>query len=161
IINGMLSGLGFQLSRQTVDEGHNRCLYKVISSRVRILVIDDEKRVLTSLVKTLEQEERLEYEILKSESGEEALELVHKFPIELVLCDHKLGTGITGTEVLERIRLIDPSIVRILITGFAEVEIARDAVNRAKIHYFIEKPPESSELKRIIYEELMKKRQSD
>ncbi|OLS23818.1 MAG: Hydrogenase transcriptional regulatory protein hupR1 [Candidatus Heimdallarchaeota archaeon LC_3] len=159
IMNGMLASAGFQVVNISSESGTNSCEFSINTSRVRILIVDDEKRVLQSLAKTLEREEKLDYEILKTETGEEALEMIHKFPIELILCDHKMP-GMTGTELLEKIRLVDPSIVRILITGYSEVDIARDAVNKAKIHYFIEKPPDPDELRRIVYEEVTKRRQN-
>jgi CheY-like chemotaxis protein len=159
IMNGMLASAGFQAVKVGSDTDQNSCNFTINTSKVRILIVDDEKRVLQSLAKTLEREEKLEYEILKTESGEEALEMIHKFPIELILCDHKMP-NITGTELLEKIRLVDPSIIRILITGYSEVDIARNAVNKAKIHYFIEKPPDPDELRKIVYEEITKRRQS-
>lgn len=159
IMNGMLSSIGYITLQSSLDESHNYCTFTVSTSKVKILLVDDEKRVLVSLAKTLEREQRIGYEILTAATGEEALEIVHKTLVELVICDHKLP-GMKGTDVLEKVRLVDPTIIRILITGFSEIEIARDAVNRARIHYFIEKPPDPEELKRIVYEEIMKKRQS-
>ncbi|MHA1984925.1 MAG: response regulator, partial [Candidatus Hodarchaeales archaeon] len=160
IMNGMLASAGFQAVKVGSETDQNSCNFTINTSRVRILIVDDEKRVLQSLAKTLDREEKLEYEILKTESGEEALEMIHKFPIELILCDHKMP-NITGTELLEKIRLVDPSIIRILITGYSEVDIARNAVNKAKIHYFIEKPPDPDELRKIVYEEITKRRQGN
>ena len=158
IMNGMLTPIGHIVLQTSLDESHNYCTYTISTAKVKILLVDDEKRVLVSLAKTLEREHRIEYEIVTAETGENALEIAHKTPIELVICDHKLP-GMKGTDVLEKIRMVDPTIIRILITGFSEIEIARDAVNRARIHYFIEKPPNPDELKRIVYEEIMKKRQ--
>lgn len=159
VMNGMLASAGFQAVKVGSGSDQNSCNFTINTSSVRILIVDDEKRVLQSLAKTLEREEKLEYDILKTESGEEALEMIHKFPIELILCDQKMP-NITGTELLEKVRLVDPSIIRVLITGYSEVDIARDAVNKAKIHYFIEKPPDPDELRKIVYDEINKRRQS-
>ena len=66
--------------------------------------------------------------------------------------------GMKGVELLEKIRLIDESIIRILITGYSEVDIAKDAINKAHIHFFVEKPPEPEELRSVIKKEILKKR---
>jgi response regulator RpfG family c-di-GMP phosphodiesterase len=66
--------------------------------------------------------------------------------------------GMKGVELLEKVRLHDPSIIRILITGYSELEIAKDAINKARIHFFIEKPPEAQVLRDIIKQEILKKR---
>ncbi len=65
--------------------------------------------------------------------------------------------GLKGTETLEKIRLKDPKIIRILITGYSEIEIAKDAINKAQIHFFIEKPPDPQDIREIVKTQIMKK----
>ena len=159
IISGYLGNSGYKANlKRSVEEGHYRNEYIITRTATSILIVDDEKRILQSLAKTLEREDELTYSIITAESGEEALKkLENEGPFDLVLSDHNMP-GMKGVELLEKIRLYDPSIIRILITGYSELEIARDAINKARIHFFIEKPPEAQVLRDIIKQEILKKR---
>lgn len=161
LMNGYLDNSGYKpILKRSIEEGHHRNEYLVTRLSTKLLIVDDEKRILTSLAKTLEREEELSYSIFTAESGKEALKIIEEEEtIDLVLSDHNMPE-MKGVELLEKIRLIDPNIVRILITGYSEVEIAKDAINKAHIHFFVEKPPEPEELRKIIKEEIRKKRNS-
>jgi len=160
IFNGYFSSAGYRTNpNKTIEQGHYRGEFLVTKSDVKLLIVDDEKRVLNSLMKTLQREEELTYDILIAENGEEALKILNNQPIELVLADHNMP-GLKGTELLEKIRLMYPSTIRILITGYSELEMARDAINKARIHFFIEKPPDPQELRNIIKGEILKKREN-
>lgn len=162
IISGYLGNSGYKTTlKRSVEEGHYRDEYIVNRTATAILIVDDEKRILQSLAKTLEREEELSYSITTAESGEEALDkLENEGPFDLVLSDHNMP-GMKGVELLEKVRLYDPSIIRILITGYSELEIAKDAINKARIHFFIEKPPEAQVLRDIVKQEILKKRNPD
>ena len=162
LITGFLANTGYHTSiKRSVEEGHYRNEFMITRTSTTILIVDDEKRILQSLAKTLEREEELTYSITTAESGEEALQKLEKEgPFDLVLSDHNMP-GMKGVELLEKVRLYDPSIIRILITGYRELEIARDAINKARIHYFIEKPPEAQALRDIVKQEILKKRNTD
>jgi CheY-like chemotaxis protein len=159
IINGYLLNSGYKTTiKRSIEEGHYRNEYVINRVATSILIVDDEKRILQSLAKTLEREEELSYSIITAESGEDALmKLEKEGPFDLVLSDHNMP-GMKGVELLEKVRLHDPSIIRILITGYSELEIAKDAINKARIHFFIEKPPEAQVLRDIIKQEILKKR---
>lgn len=162
IIDGYIGPDGYQATlKRSVEEGHYRCEFAISRSNITILIVDDEKRILNSLAKTLEREEELSYDILTAESGEQALEIFQENAnaIDLILCDHNMP-GLKGTEVLEKIRLENPEVVRILITGYSEIDIAKDAINKARIHFFVEKPPEAQELRDIVKQELRKRKET-
>lgn len=159
MMNGYLQNNGYKIElKRSVEEGHYRNEYIIKRTSTTILIVDDEKRILQSLAKTLEREEELTYSIVTAESGEDALKkFENDGPFDLVLSDHNMP-GMKGVELLEKVRLQDPSTIRILITGYSELDIARDAINKARIHFFIEKPPEAQALRDIIKQEIMKKR---
>ncbi|MHA2366031.1 MAG: response regulator [Candidatus Hodarchaeales archaeon] len=157
IINGMLKDYGYQAILESSSEYFNFIELSITESKVKILIVDDDKFWLSTLSKFLDQVQDLETDIITGFNGEEAFEIVKKLPIEVVVCDYNLP-GINGTEVLGKIRDINPKIIRIMITGQAEREIAIQAINKAQIHYFIEKPPEPEELQKIIYREVLKSR---
>ncbi|MHA2362532.1 MAG: response regulator [Candidatus Hodarchaeales archaeon] len=157
IISGLLGHTGYKaITTKSIEEGYYRCEFLITKSSVKIIIVDDEKRVLNSLVKTLEREEELDYELIPVESGEEAIKIVEEQHIDLVLCDHNMPM-MSGTQTLEKIRMLDPNIIRILITGYSEIEIARDAINKAKIHYFIEKPLDAQALRDAVQREILKR----
>ena len=70
--------------------------------------------------------------------------------------------GMKGVELLTNVKKMYPSTVRILITGYSELEIARDAINKAEVHHYLEKPWENQEIIDTVYRELkrMEERES-
>lgn len=121
----------------------------------RLLVVDDEEGVRRSLKKVLQPEG---YTIVLAENGTEAIRLVSENgeDIETVISDFRMP-GIDGLETLVAIGKLNPEITRILLTGYATMESAIEAVN-AGIDGFITKPFENAELKSKIREYNLKKR---
>ena len=102
----------------------------------------------------------LESEIYTGKNGQEALAIIKEQPIEVVICDYNLkNRTMNGTDVLEKIRELHPKIIRIMVTAYGEREIAIEAINKAQIHYFIEKPPEPEKFRNLIYREVLKSRE--
>ena len=100
-----------------------------------ILIIDDEKVVLNSCTEILAGSD---YRLATASDGTLGLELVQEFQPDLVFVDLKMP-GITGLEVLERIRTLDPTIVTIVITGYATVSSAVEAMKQGA-YDFLPKP---------------------
>ena len=103
--------------------------------RQRILVIDDEEVVLDSCLAILAGGD---YETTTATSGEEGLRLAAEVSPDLVFVDVKMP-GLPGLEVLERLRSSDPSIVAVVITGYATVSLAVEAMKRGAFD-FLPKP---------------------
>jgi diguanylate cyclase (GGDEF)-like protein len=110
-----------------------------------LLVVDDEPYVLTTLSLLL----AAEFEVLTAASVHAAQELLSQRPVDVVLADHKLPQG-TGVELLEWVRQNHPRTVRLLMTGYAEVEDAIAAINRGRVYYFVPKPWRNEELQQIL-----------
>lgn len=91
--------------------------------------------------------------LLIASSGEEALETVRNEDVWLVVSDNHLP-GISGIELLERIRHISPTTGRILMTAHADLKTAIDAINISEAFRFIIKPWDDDELKYIVHEAL-------
>ena len=111
----------------------------------KILVIDDEEIVRESCVRILHNQD---YQVKTADNGTMGLELVKEFDPDLVLVDLKMP-GMSGFEVLEEIYAIDATIVTIVITGFATVNSAVEAMKKGTFD-FIPKPFEPDELRLVI-----------
>jgi len=99
--------------------------------RARILIIDDEEVVLDSCMDILEE---TEHEVETAKDGTLGLEAVDLFRPDLVFVDLKMP-GISGLEVLEKIGEIDSTIVTIVITGYATVSSAVEAMKKGAYDY--------------------------
>lgn len=109
----------------------------------RILIVDDEEHVLKALKRALMDED---YEIVSTTSPVHALELVRRRPFKVIICDERMP-NMFGSELLARISLRQPEIVKMLLTGYASVEAAIRAVNQGEIFRFLVKPWNDFELK--------------
>ena len=102
----------------------------------RVLCVDDEPRLLDGLKLVL----RREYEVLTAKGGTEGIALFQSSqPIEVVLSDMRMP-GMSGGAFLARIRELDPTSVRMLLTGHADIEAAASAVNEGQLFRFMTKP---------------------
>lgn len=110
----------------------------------KILIIDDEDVVLDSCTQILGGGD---HELATANDGAQGLELVGRFHPDLVFVDLKMP-GISGFEVLEKIRAVDPSIVTIVITGYATVGSAVEAMKKGA-YDFLPKPFTPEELRLI------------
>jgi signal transduction histidine kinase len=100
-----------------------------------VLIIDDEEVVLDSCTQILQGRN---YQLATAPDGARGLELVGSLKPDIVFVDLKMP-GIPGLDVLEKIREVDPTIVTIVITGFATVSSAVDAMKRGA-YDFLPKP---------------------
>jgi signal transduction histidine kinase len=124
-----------------------------METRSRILIIDDEEVVLDSCLQVLAGGH---HEIATAPDGTSGLVKVREFGPDLVLVDLKMP-GISGFEVLEGIRAIDPTIVAIVITGFSTVGSAVEAMKKGAFD-FLPKPFTPDELRIITARALEKRR---
>jgi YesN/AraC family two-component response regulator len=122
----------------------------------RVLIVDDDKDCLSSLKNILLREENMILEILTANNGEEAWRLLQEKGYDLVLSDYKMP-GIDGIELLARVKDKFPNTQRILITAFSDLSVAKQAINKAEIHNYIEKPWDNDELKKTIFLALKRK----
>ncbi len=100
-----------------------------------VLVVDDEVRSQETLRRTLDEE----FDVLTASSGEEALEVIERQPIQVILCDQRMP-GLSGVQVLQRLRARWPDIVRIIISGYTDTDDIIAGINEAGIYQFILKP---------------------
>jgi DNA-binding NtrC family response regulator len=111
------------------------------SSR-RILVVDDDSGVRSALVRTLTS---AGYAVTAVSEASEGLAHLILEPVDLVLSDH-LMPNMLGLDFLKLVRTRYPDCVRILLTAYAEVKTAIDAINHGEIYRFMLKPWDEDEL---------------
>jgi len=120
-----------------------------MSDKGSILIVDDERVVLNSCRAILSEHG---YEIETTQSGEEGLCLVETRPFDVALIDLKMP-GMPGMELLDRIKETRPEIINIIITGFATVETAVEAMKRGAFDYVC-KPFTPEELEIVVQKAL-------
>jgi diguanylate cyclase len=106
-----------------------------------LLVVDDEPYILSTLAALLGSE----FEVLTADGAESARRHFASRDIDLILTDQKMPQ-MTGVQLLEWVRTNHPKTVRLLMTGFAELEEAVEAINKGQIFRYIFKPWRTEEL---------------
>ena len=99
----------------------------------KVLIVDDEPMMLKYLSEALS---RQGIEVTVAESGEAALQIMVKQNFDMVITDLKLG-GMTGMEVLKKIKEVSPTILVMIMTAFGTIENAVEAMKQGAFHYLI------------------------
>jgi DNA-binding NtrC family response regulator len=111
----------------------------------KILLVDDEERILRSLSMLL----RTQYQIFATSDGHEALKILRQENIHVIISDQRMPI-MSGTELLRQARDIAPDTIRILLTGYSDADAALDALNDGEIFRYINKPWGPKELRETI-----------
>ena len=117
------------------------------NGRPRILIVDDEEMILSSLRSFFSFE--TDYEIITFTSSQEAATYVEQESIDLVISDF-LMPELDGIAFLANVKESQPMATRVLLSGFADKENAIKAINEVSIFQYIEKPWENTRLKLIV-----------
>ena len=99
---------------------------KEVNIPKRILFVDDEENVLRSLKRLFVSED---YEVFTAASGSDGLAVLKDIEVPVIVSDQRMPV-MTGDEFLEKSRPLSPDAVRIILTGYADVEAAIGAINR-------------------------------
>lgn len=104
--------------------------------RYQILFVDDEPNVLNALKRIFRQEN---YQILTAADGEEALEVLCREPCQLMISDYMMPK-MNGAELLRKVKADYPEMIRIMLTGHADMNAVMAAVKDGAVYKFILKP---------------------
>ena len=115
------------------------------NGKPRVLFVDDEERILNGLRTLFRQE----YSVLTAGSGEAALEIVNRGGIHVVVSDQRMP-GMTGVELLRKVRVAAPGAVRLLLTGYADLASLVGSINEGEIFRFVKKPWENDDLRKDV-----------
>ncbi|MHA1973126.1 MAG: response regulator [Candidatus Hodarchaeales archaeon] len=99
-------------------------------------MIDDEIHILRSLKRLFENEW---YEILTAENAEEGLGVLEQTPVDMIICDQNMP-GMNGLEFFQKTLPEYPDIIRIMLTGKADMDMAIEAINSGSVYKFMLKP---------------------
>ncbi|KIG19474.1 Hydrogenase transcriptional regulatory protein HoxA [Enhygromyxa salina] len=118
--------------------------------RAKVLVVDDELYVLESIMELL----RRDYCVLATTEAEEAIQVLAAEDIALLLTDQRMPR-VSGVELLARAAQIRPETVRVLFTGYSDVEAVIRGVNEGHMYRYVTKPWDPAELLALVAETTM------
>ena len=113
--------------------------------RARLLFVDDEQRVLNSMRIMF----RRQFDLFLASHGAEALDIVKDKNIDVIVADHRMPK-MTGVEVLSKVRDLSPRTVRILLTGYADLDAVEGSINESEVFRFLTKPCAPKQLRETI-----------
>lgn len=119
-----------------------------------LLCVDDEPNVLKSLRRLFHSES---YEIHLASGGVEGLNILRQHPVDLIISDMRMPE-MSGAEFLAHAVELCPATIRILLTGYADLQSTIDAVNKGRIFSYCNKPWNDEELKLLVRNALEQKR---
>lgn len=113
-----------------------------------LLLVDDEENIISALVRLLRRDN---YTILRANSGKEGLALLEQRRVGVIISDQRMP-GMTGTEFLSQVKELYPDTVRIVLSGYTELNSVTDAINRGAVYKFLTKPWEDELLRANVEE---------
>lgn len=115
--------------------------------QARILVVDDEERILTALKSLF----RMRYHVFTTTDGHKALDFIKRHHIHVIISDQRMPL-MPGVELLRQAREISPNSVRILLTGYSDLASIVGSINDGEVYRFISKPWNNQELTQLVSE---------
>ncbi len=115
------------------------------TSRCTLLVVDDEVYILRAVAALLARD----FDVVTADNAEDAQKVFAQRPVDLLLTDQRMPR-VTGIQLLEWVRTHYPKTVRLLMTGYAELEEAVEAINRGQVYYYLLKPWRTEELTQVL-----------
>ena len=113
-----------------------------------LLLVDDEENITSALVRLLRRDG---YKILRANSGKEGLQLLEQTEVGVIISDQRMPE-MTGVEFLSKAKELYPDTVRIVLSGYTELNSVADAINRGAVYKFLTKPWEDDLLRANVEE---------
>ena len=148
---------GYYFSRPVPAEDFGRLLADGVTLRIpeksaeppkKILIVDDEPGILASMRRLLRRDG---YEILTANSAKDGFDILAQQEVQIILSDQRMPE-MSGTEFLSRARELYPETIRIVLSGYTDLESISDAINRGAIYKFLTKPWDDDLLRENIRE---------
>lgn len=129
---------------------NNPPLPGAVDYKPKILFVDDERNILNALNRLFFDEN---YEIFLAISPKDAMEILGAVEVAVIVTDQRMP-AMSGVDFLIEAQKIQPEAIRILLTGYADIDAASRAVNESHIFRYLSKPWNDSELKAVIRQAL-------
>lgn len=113
-----------------------------------LLLVDDEENITAALVRLLRRDG---YTILRALGGKEGLALLEQHRVGVIISDQRMPE-MTGVEFLSKVKEIYPDTIRIVLSGYTELNSVTDAINRGAVYKFLTKPWEDDLLRANVEE---------
>ncbi len=130
-----------------VTTGNSQISLDTSVRKARILVVDDEERILTALKSLF----RHRYHVFCTTDGYKALDFLKRYQMHVIISDQRMP-AMLGVELLRQSREISPRSVRILLTGYSDLAAIVGSINDGEIYRFISKPWDNRALQTIVAE---------
>lgn len=112
----------------------------------KVIFIDDEIGILNSIKRVFRKSE---FEVIVTENPEDVFQHIQDTPVALVVSDQRMPK-MEGVQVLEKVKELSPNTVRMMLTGYADIQAATHAINKGGIFRFLTKPWDESDLRQAI-----------
>lgn len=113
--------------------------------KLGLLIVDDESEIVNSLGEMFGEH----FDLHRCESGKEALEIFKEHGPKVILSDQRMPE-MSGLELLQEIKEIDPSTVRILVTGYSDINVVIQALNEGLIWKYVTKPWDHQDFRELV-----------
>lgn len=133
------------------------CFLTHVKRKRTLLLVDDEDNILSALRRLLRRDG---YDIVTATSAAEALQRLAEHDVDVILSDQRMP-GMTGVEFLRRAKDIHPATVRMVLSGYTELQSIMDAVNEGAIYRFLTKPWDDTMLRAHVAEAFRHKDMGD
>ncbi len=117
-----------------------------MNEKIRVMFVDDEMNILRMIKRVLRNDP---WDLEFCNSGEEAWKALQEHPVDILVTDHRMQ-GMTGTQLLARVKAAFPDTLRIIFSGYTEVSTLTEAINQGNIYKFIHKPIKEEDLRLTI-----------
>ncbi|RMF60461.1 MAG: response regulator [Calditrichaeota bacterium] len=117
-----------------------------MDEKIRVMFVDDEPNILRMVRRVLRNEP---WEMEFYNRAEDAWQAMQKNPPDILVTDHRME-GMTGTQLLARVKAAFPDVLRIIFSGYTEVSTLTEAINQGNIYKFIHKPIKEEDLRLTI-----------
>jgi response regulator RpfG family c-di-GMP phosphodiesterase len=113
--------------------------------KIRILYVDDEENNLQAFKATF----RRIYDIYLAQSANEARDILQNHDVQIIITDQRMPDE-TGVDLLASIIPTNPDPIRILLTGYTDIQAVIDAINKGQVYHYLTKPWEEEYMKNVI-----------
>lgn len=117
----------------------------ISEEKIKILYVDDEENNLQAFKATF----RRDYKIFLAISAQKGREILENEEVDIIITDQRMPE-VTGVEFLESVIPLHPKPIRLLLTGYTDIQAVIDAINKGQVYHYLTKPWEEDYLRTVI-----------